>query len=193
MSDQISTATHTINSELTNCESNDVAKFFILFFCVIALTLIMMSMMSVDSITYQPIILAAVHENFNNASVENIQQNFQDIPLNVPQDLNDPPRIVFGKADKFQSKKSIDINISANLYVLNGNVYNQSSDDQGYPTYLSDGKTNKPIGDLKKDGDGIYKLTFSTDKVDEFSNFKIVQVFYRLKKDEMLLLHGSFK
>jgi hypothetical protein len=91
------------------------------------------------------------------------------------------------------------MDISANLYVLGGQVYESTGGKiydagnqkivQKYIVQLVNPKVNKtyPIGILQKGGDGIYKLNYKLNiknipkeigTVDDLINYNIIQIIY---------------
>jgi hypothetical protein len=141
-------------------------------------------------------------EMFSNDEIYSYQtaqeSSYQSIPLLAPNDEN----LFFGQAKRFIS--SIDgkliyrLEIYANLFVLDGNIYDKvprNSIKQKYIVTLQNTKTQDLfiIGDLVKDGDGIYKLKFiSNEKVQEFVKFDKVNISYKIDNDTQLLLSGTF-
>lgn len=125
--------------------------------------------------------------------------NYQAVPLTA-QDTSDhtPANLVFGEAKKWYINKDgnvqLTIQITANLYILDGNVFKQNSDGtvQKYIAYLSD-KSGKrmELGDLKRDGDGIYKLKFSSQ--DPLLQFKNIHIAYKRNDSEEIVIEGNFK
>jgi thiol-disulfide isomerase/thioredoxin len=130
--------------------------------------------------------------------------NHQSIPLLALFDENNNPKnLFFGKADRYifakDSKLNYRLEIYSNLLVLNGNVYDKSKNvTQSYKVYLINTKTNEKIflDELKKDGDGMYKLKFnSLDKNKEakdFIQYDKIQIVHSLDSSEDILLEGKF-
>lgn len=130
--------------------------------------------------------------------------NHQSIPLLALFDENNNPKnLFFGKADRYifakDSKLNYRLEIYSNLLVLNGNIYDKSKNvTQSYKVYLINTKTNEKIflEELKKDGDGMYKLKFnSLDKNKEakdFIQYDKIQIVHSLDSSEDILLEGKF-
>jgi hypothetical protein len=130
--------------------------------------------------------------------------NHQSIPLLALFDENNNPKnLFFGKADRYifakDSKLNYRLEIYSNLLVLNGNVYDKSKNViQSYKVYLINTKTNEKIflDELKKDGDGMYKLKFnSLDKNKEakdFIQYDKIQIVHSIDNKEEILLEGKF-
>jgi hypothetical protein len=120
---------------------------------------------------------------------------------------SDTNNLIFGQAKKYvrpDMKTSIamySIEIFANLYVLNGNPFgvenlniDNTSFKHKYIAYLKSSKNGKKtnIGQLLRDGDGIYKLKFKTDDVNEYINFNEIEIVYKSPLKETLILKGKF-
>lgn len=141
-------------------------------------------------------------ENFSNDEMYSFktaqESSYQSIPLLAPQEDN----LMFGQAKRFVS--AIDgtavyrLEIYCNLLVLDGNIYDKAprnSIKQKYSVFLQNTKQkgNFHVGDLVKDGDGIYKLKFiSKENVQELAAYDRVQIVYVLNDNEQTLLSGSF-
>jgi hypothetical protein len=143
------------------------------------------------------------NDNMMSYSYEKTSSN-QSIPLLALVDENNNPKnLFFGKADRYifskNSKLNYRLEIYCNLLVLNGNIYNKSKDvSQMYIVYLINTKTNEKIflDELKKDGDGMYKLKFnSLDKNKEakdFIQYDKIQIIHSINNKEEILLQGKF-
>jgi hypothetical protein len=113
--------------------------------------------------------------------------------------------ILFGQGKRYITADpfSTRIEVFCNLFVINGNPYvseeqyKQSIDTTDhYHVHLTNGKETKFIGALKKDGDGIYKLQYTTklveDKVHEY-NTVIVSLKTKSSSEEVQILQGQFR
>lgn len=126
---------------------------------------------------------------------------YQYAPLNAPSlEGEAPANLMFGEIKKYNltkdNKKIIDISISANLYILDGNVYNEKNEKvtQFYKAYLyksSDDKQNVFLGILKRDGDGLYKLNVKTDD-QKYNDYDSIMITHKLNDNETIVLHGRF-
>lgn len=120
---------------------------------------------------------------------------------------SDTNNLIFGQAKKFirpQMKTSnaiYNIEILANLYVLNGNPFgleklniDDTSFKHKYIAYLKNTKTGKKIniGQVLRDGDGMYKLKFQTEDVNEYVNFNEIEIVHKSPLKETLVLNGKF-
>jgi hypothetical protein len=216
MSESISSASQTISTQLTEMSANAILNIRYLLFVLVILVVFMFYMSSMFSIT----ISAAAHKcskysrcskcqrksplqyrcaMANADTTEHFTQvlssshlDFQSIPLTAPDSSsNHPSHLMFGQADRHINDDRYSLKISANLYVLNGNIFNQKENvQQSYNAYLiNKDNTKLKIGDLKKDGDGLYKLSFSSQERNKLETYKYLAIFYN---DETPLLVGSF-
>lgn len=141
-------------------------------------------------------------ENFSNDEMYSFktaqESSYQSIPLLAPEDDN----LMFGQAKRFVS--AIDgtfvyrLEIYCNLLVLDGNIYDKAprnSVKQKYSVFLQNTKRKGKmhVGDLVKDGDGIYKLKFiSKEGVEELAAYDKVNIVYVLNDNEQNILSGTF-
>jgi len=126
--------------------------------------------------------------------------NFQSIPLTGPDGTDsDPGNLVFGQANR--SIRQIDdfvnviIDINANLYVLDGNVFDQNKDakTQSYKAYLTDDRNSQILlGELKRYNDGLYKLKYTTNNATEVTEHRNLIITYERNGDKSVLLSGRF-
>ena len=172
--------------------------------CAILLFIVVFFMI-MTSLTASLLPSPVLYENFISEtdgegfySYKNINySNYARIPLtSLDTDIQSPQNIVFGSATRMISENIIDkkmyyiLNVEANLYILGGNIYdntNQNVLNQVYTVQLVNPKTRMVLllGNLKKDGDGLYRYTFKidTDKLptstlDDLMNYNLVQVIY---------------
>lgn len=170
---------------------------FIILFCIITASLTAM-------------FIPRYAEYFSNdqfSSYKNIQySDYASIPLtalDISPTENIPNNLLFGKANRIitshvDGKVYFTLEINANLYVLGGQVYDapdQKKIEQNYSLQLENPKNNKKLflGNLKKDNDGLYKLTFKADindiakalpdvkDVNELIDYNIVRIIYSAK------------
>lgn len=144
-------------------------------------------------------------ENFDNVHYVSYTDsnvfNVQSVPLNAPiqEGGNLYSNLTFGQTIRHiiinNDVKKVLYNITANLYVLDGNIYDQATDklQQTYTVQLSDDKNTITLGELKKDGDGIYKLNFESDNIEQYKNYKHIQVVYKRGDSSEIMLTGHFK
>ena len=130
---------------------------------------------------------------------------YQSIPLIAPFDENkNPINLFFGQAHRYIYKKDSKMNyrleIYCNLSVLNGNVFDMDKTNviQSYKVYLIDSKKNEKnyLDELKKDGDGMYKLKFNSISINkeasDFIRFDKIEIVYKENSKETVLLTGKF-
>lgn len=115
--------------------------------------------------------------------------------------------LIFGQAKRYvypqlKSDKPVYIlEILANLYVLNGNPFgveklgiDDTSFKHRYFAYLKNTKTGKKfnVGHVKRDGDGMYKLSFKSEDVNEFAPYNEIEIVHQSPQKETVVLHGKF-
>jgi hypothetical protein len=120
---------------------------------------------------------------------------------------SDSNNLIFGQAKKYvytllkSAKPVYIIEIFANLYVLNGNPFgveklgiDNTSFKHKYIAYLKNTKTGKKIniGQLLRDGDGVYKLKFQSDDINEYTKFNEIEIVHQSPQKEILVLTGKF-
>jgi hypothetical protein len=120
---------------------------------------------------------------------------------------SDTNNLIFGQAKKYvhphlkTAKPVYMIEIFANLYVLNGNPFgieklgiDNTSFKHKYMVYLKSTKTGKKIniGQLLRDGDGIYKLKFKSEDVNEYTQLNEIEIVYQSPQKESQVLRGKF-
>ena len=136
--------------------------------------------------------------------------SFKSTGLTAPSTPGDyPSSLLIGRADRYligkpdSTQKTFYIEIYCNLYVLGGDPFDKtdlSTIKQRYQVYLLDAANNKLyIGDLSKDGDGIYKLkidntadTLLNTSVTDLMTYTKINVTYTIDGQEQLLLEGQF-
>lgn len=120
---------------------------------------------------------------------------------------SDTNNLIFGQAKKYvrphmnTGKPVYMLEIFSNLYVLNGNPFgveklgiDNTSFKHKYMAHLKNTKTGKKvnIGQLLRDGDGVYKLKFKTDDVNEYVNFNEIEIVHQSPQKETPILNGKF-
>jgi hypothetical protein len=156
---------------------------------------------------FEPVIV----ENFDNISDDKLYSfksqpvaRYHNIELTAVLDEDGNPtsfqtgnavRHVYSKNNKMIYR----LDISSNLYVLDGNVFKNGAEklDHSYKAYLLNDKNEKfLLGNLKKDGDGMYKVKFENDKVSDLVKFNKIQIIYSQstgdKTQDTLILEGTF-
>jgi len=144
-----------------------------------------------------------------------VTNNFQRVDLNAPLDpeTGTHKNLLFGKANRIFNDDSITLDVEANLYVLGGDTYDSgimpvlglNSDDgkftkfyateekEKYKLYMSEseGSAEELIGELKKDGDGIYKL--KTNLPLSSRKLKVVKIYFESNGEKVLVITGAFR
>lgn len=146
-------------------------------------------------------------EHFSNDDMysykRSVSSSYQSIPLTAKDDEN----LFFGKANRFlmiendpvfngKSQIVFRLEIFCNLFVLDGNVFDQRKNKQAYAVNLVNSKTGeqKFIDNLIKESDGIYKLKYKTaENVETLASYDQVNIVYSLENAEQLVLYGKFK
>jgi hypothetical protein len=115
--------------------------------------------------------------------------------------------LIFGQAKLFvrpgekSSNPMYMLEILANLYVLNGNPFgveklgiDDTSFKHKYITYLKNTKTGKKvnIGQVLRDGDGMYKLKFKSEEVNDYVPYNEIEIVHKSPEKETIVLHGKF-
>lgn len=241
MSETISTATKTINTQLTSegpffaTTSNEFTSWlsfnlkilFTIFVCCLVLSCLMSLFPITESekqILFSPPrmrcpcngrcpcrnrMCQCKHcrflEEFSNDELYSYKSSqysdYQSIPLLAPNnEFKNPENLLFGQANRHiyfkNNTKIFNLEIYCNLFVLDGNIYNKADKvNQSYKVYLLNDKTKTKLylDDLKKDGDGIYKLKMKSEKVNELVQFNNIVIVYNLNDKEQILLQGNFK
>lgn len=120
----------------------------------------------------------------------------QTIFLTAPDDENkNPMHMMEGLATRIVTDSQLVIDISARLYILNGNVYGAQK-EQVYKVYLRNDKTDQKMsaGTLEKDGDGVYKLKYVSKMVqkDLLDFTELYIVFENDSTKYHIMLQGEF-
>jgi hypothetical protein len=144
----------------------------------------------------------ALQENFSSDTLYEHSlasyTNFQSVNLTAPNTLdNTPSNLLFGHANKYISMNGdtivFTLDITANLYVLNGNVFQKGEPpNHSYKAYLGNDDNHIELGELKKDGDGIYKLIFTSHNIKELVKLSTIFIVYEKDGKQQTLLMGQF-
>ena len=140
-------------------------------------------------------------EHFSNDEMYSFKSaprsTYQSVPLLAPSEDN----LFFGQAKRFVSSQDEKVvyrlEVYCNLFVLDGNIYDKAERNttkQKYSVFLRNSKTrgSMKIGDLVKDGDGIYKLKFISDKnINDLVSYDQINIVYSLNNNEQILLSGK--
>ena len=133
--------------------------------------------------------------------------NYQTTPLTpIDNEEGNPSNLLFGQANRIvttiNNVITLDLNIFADLFVLNGNPFGQDNlnkdytKSQQYLVYISkNGENLKLLDSLKKENDGVYKLKFRTkdaDQIKDMLTFNEIVIKYQVDNKEIILLKGRF-
>lgn len=183
-------------TELLTCSMFNLKMFLFVLTILICIICICTSM--------NPIIISDYKENFSNNlffsdkdTINPGYSNYQSTPL-----TSDNNSLIFGQANRYVNinKNSVTqlnyiLDIYANLYVINGNPFGKivSSLDNKYSVYLKDTKTSEKldIGELKKDGDGIYKIHFVSSEPSKYMHFNKVEIIHETSNSKTSVLQGK--
>ena len=123
-------------------------------------------------------------QNYDN-DINLTYSNYKRLELLPPDDEyngNSPLNLLFGTAEIYSKQNENNVIISCNLYILSGNIYDSNippsfpeDDADEYATFIegetpdryialivNENNEEKYLGDLIKDGDGLYKLNTTT-------------------------------
>lgn len=143
-------------------------------------------------------------ENFSNnlffSDKDTIHQNYSNYQSSS---LTSNNYLIFGQANRFIhydsiiSKPTYTLDIFANLYIINGSPFGKNrpkNSNEQYSVYLKNTKTSAKlkIGKLQKDGDGMYKLHFTSTEPNKYIQFNEVEITYYTPEKESVLLNGKF-
>lgn len=152
-------------------------------------------------------------EHFSNDSIYNYSDivapnysNYQTTPLTAENTAEgNPSNLLFGQANRIittmDDKMVLNLNIFANLYVLNGNPFGQNElkdtlKDQEYVVFVArNGKDMKFIDKLTKEQDGLYKLKFKTkdqEQIKDLMTYNELIIKYLFEDKSKVLLKGKF-
>jgi len=202
MSDSVSSASHTIATSLTDIElvsSLTAIKTIWLLFIVIIMFCCCLSLLSPPPDFYRH---RCTSEDFSNTPPgENWTHiptdKYQRIPLTAPDSPeNTPLNLLLGQASRRISKKRTTIEISANLYVLDGHVFDEvPNSPQVEHFYRAILETNNgdilELGPLVKGGDGMYTITYATER--DIKDFTQIRVQYEQKGiSPIVMIRGQF-
>lgn len=225
----VSTATETISTQLSQSVNGTMSipiwlGMALMFIGTLVIILSMSSSLtSIFAPLYQPKVveLDYEHPEYKYKYIEdfnNIPGSFVTVPTLKYQSASLLPpnysneellgqNLIFGEAKRYVSPDPFlsRIDVFANLYVINGNVFSSEEEykksiasPSSYQVYLGDASNNQTklhLGELKKDGDGIYKLQFRSNTLaDQSHDHKTMFVTYKSDSDkpEKVVLMGDF-
>ena len=116
-----------------------------------------------------------------------------------------PENLLFGSVNRIintiDSKLHLEINIYANMYIINGNIFGKTIEDknellkQTYKVFLKKGNRVKYLDKLELDGDKLYKLKFQTnnqDLIKEIIGYDEIYITQNIDSSDKILLKGKF-
>lgn len=132
-----------------------------------------------------------------------VSSRFQRVPLTAPIDeKGESTNLYFGQADRYivprNEKIVYKLQVFANLAVLDGNIYANGKDAKDIKQeYLVVLKNNGSMisQPMKKDGDGIYKLSYETSDIQEITKLeemKEIVIYYNYDGESEIILKGKF-
>lgn len=202
---------------ITDCTISNI-RFLVWVICIVFIFCLLMSLMSMSfeekTLYYKPCLRQRFREyfdnmfdNFDNSTKYQEMYNkvtlkniYRSILLTAPDTpARSPSNLLLGQVNQYiitkDSQQLYRLEISANLPVLDGNVFASTEKFiHSYPVYLYNNDNDAiVIGELKKDGTGLYKILFISDKPNDFITYKNIKVTYKTAEKETVLLHGSFE
>ena len=199
-------------NELIKCSVFNLKMFLFVLFIIICMSFLFSSLNSFfsdrsDSDGDDIYLKHRCSEHFSNDEMYSYKDainpsysNYQSTPLTSSS--ND---LIFGQANRYiypettSGKNHYRLEIYASLYVLNGNPFGSEKLEikdhpHKYIANLKSTKTGKKlsIGQIKKDGDGVYKLKLDTDELQKYIEYNEVEVVYHSEEKETVLLNGKF-
>lgn len=193
-------------------------SFFVLLFSLISMSISRMCFnacatsiaLNDDNLSYEPIKFrqrcGISKEDFENSQYEqgtefkfnsNTASKYKTIQLNSPESNDSPHSLMVGQVDRYfkidNGKINIIINILANLYILDGNIFGELKEDQEYRVYAyTIDNTKLDLGKLVKSPDNFYKLKITSDDPN-LLQYNRIEVVYKTSKTEDVILVGGFE
>ena len=194
--------------ELLTCSVFNIKMFLLVLMILVCLSIVMScfnSMFAPESYQQQS---TCNQENFSNDNFYSYKDainpnysHYQSTSL-----TSKTNNLIFGQGNRFVysqegSKPIYRLEIFANLYILNGNPFGVDKltiegapFKHKYMAYLKQTKTGKrvEIGQVKLDGDGMYKLKFETDSPNEYMPYNELEIIHKTDEKETQVLRGKF-
>jgi hypothetical protein len=187
-------------------------SFFVLIFMIISTSISRLcfnacatSIITEDNLNYRPVRFRQryMQEDFDNNQYEQgkdfkfdykTASKYESIPLNSPEES--PSTLIIGQANRYykteDNKLNIIIDVFSNLYILGGNVYGNTKEDQEYRVYAYNSQNNKiDLGKLIKEPDNMYKLKITSND-SNLLNYNKIDIVYKTSNSEIVLLTGKF-
>lgn len=119
-------------------------------------------------------------ETFENSTINFTK--YKQLKLLPPDYNNQITNILLsGQANIYKNDNVIRLELICNLYEIGGNIYDTIKTIKGkYQAYLYNDKTNQQLllGDLVRDGDGLYKLKYVSNNVQDLLNYNLIRITY---------------
>jgi hypothetical protein len=187
-------------------------SFFFLIFLIISTSISKMcfnacasSILNKNNLSYRPVKFRQrmFQEDFDNSQYEQGKEfefdyktasKYESIALNSPEDY--PSTLIIGQVNRYykteNDKINIIIDVFSNLYILGGNVYGDTKEDQEYRVYAYNSQNNKiDLGKLVKSPDNMYKLKITSNDPN-LLNYNNIEIVYKTSNSETTLLTGKF-
>lgn len=164
-------------SEFLTCSMFNFKMFLFVLICI-----------SCISMLFTPTFITT--ETFTN-NILRSEPNLGDINYDYQSSaLTSNNNLIFGQANRYITSKSYTLDIYANLYVINGSPFGKSKQlNEKYVVYLKNASEKKEIGQLKKDGDGLYKIHFKSNDPKKYVKYNEIEITL----GENTFLNGKFK
>ena len=194
--------------ELLTCSVFNIKMFLLVLMILVCLSIVLSCLNSMFAPETYPQHSQYNKENFSNDEFysykDTINPNYSHYQSTAL--TSQTNNLIFGQANRFVyindgSKPIYRLEIFANLYVLNGNPFGVnkvtiegSPFKHKYIAYLKQTKTGKrlEIGQVKLDGDGMYKLKFETDSPNEYMPYNELEIVHKTDEKESQVLGGKF-
>lgn len=130
---------------------------------------------------------------------ENIQSinftKYKQLTLLPPDHNNQITNILLsGQANIYKNDNFVRLELNCNLYEIGADVYDITSTIKGkYQACLYNEQTNQKLvlGDLIRDGDGLYKLKYVSNNVQEFLNYNIIRIEYIIDNKSTTIIEAK--
>lgn len=132
-------------------------------------------------------------EAFENSSINFTK--YKQLKLLPPDHTNQITNILLsGQANIYKNENTVRLELNCNLYEIGGNIYDTVKTIKGkYTAYLYNDKTNKQLtlGDLIRDGDGVYKLKYTSNNVQDLLNYNLIRVAYITDNESTTIIEAE--
>uniref|UniRef100_A0A6C0CZS3 Uncharacterized protein n=1 Tax=viral metagenome TaxID=1070528 RepID=A0A6C0CZS3_9ZZZZ len=132
-------------------------------------------------------------ETFENSTINFTK--YKQLKLLPPDHTNQITNILLsGQANIYKNDNTARLELVCNLYEIGGNVYDTVHTIKGkYIAYLYNDKTNQQLtlGDLVRDGDGLYKLNYVSNNIQELSNYNLIRIAYITDNESTTIIEAK--